>query len=149
MPLYLIPFQCEICWHPKTSNDVTFQIYGSVHFCMGNFLVHSWISMIFNQNGVEFDFLTNEQFLYGLYRPIFLLTSNDVMFQISHQKSIKWNDILHHFNARLETLWYLSTFIRTRIYWKMSAAQNWVWPRSPQSVPDRNVQHYSFTCMHA
>ena len=34
MPLYLILLQCEMCWHPKTSNDVTFQIYmyGSVDF---------------------------------------------------------------------------------------------------------------------
>ena len=60
-----------------------------------------------------------------------LLTSNDVVFEISHWKSIKYNDILHHFNARLETLWYLSTFIKDSIYWKMSAAQNWIWPRSP------------------
>ena len=32
-----------------------------------------------------------------------LLTSNDVMFQISHWKSIKQSDILHRFNVRLDT----------------------------------------------
>ena len=54
------------------------------------------------------------------------------MFQISHWKSIKYNDILHHFNVRLETLWYLSTFISwLYLLEQMNAAQNWIWPESP------------------
>ena len=117
MPLYLIPFQCKFV-------NIQWRHISNIWGCSilyREFLVHSWISMIFNQNGIEVDILTNEKFLYGMYRPILLLTSNDVMFLISHWKSIKQNDILHHFNVRLETFVIFVHFHKDSIYWKISA----------------------------
>ena len=81
--------------------------------------------MILNQNGVDFDFLTNEKILYGMYRPIYCWHPKCVMFQIWLWKSIKYNGILHHFNVRLEIFVH---FHKESIYWKMSAAQHWIWP---------------------
>ena len=45
--------------------------------------------MIFTQNGAEFDFFDERKIPEWNVQTDLLLTSNDVMFKISHWKSIK------------------------------------------------------------
>ena len=96
---------------------------------------------MFNKSTVEFDFLRNEKFLYGMYRPIYCWHPMTSCFK-SHTERVS--------NVRLETLWYLSTFHKDSIYWKMSAAQNWIWPQSPSlsctvSLPSTGLMHSCIT----
>ncbi len=130
MPLYLTPFQCGICQHPKASNDVPFQMNGFCTFLYRKCLVHSWLSTMLNQCILSC-WLT-KKFVLGLYRPIYCWHPYDIMFKMSLWKSIKYDGVLHHFNARLEICNPPSRFTRTPFNEKKrSTSQNWNWPRSP------------------
>ena len=72
-----------------TSKNIQWRHISNIWVCTflyGEFLVYSWISVIFNQNDVELDFLTNEKFLYGMYTPIYCWHSNFAL----KEYQIKW-----------------------------------------------------------
>ena len=98
---------------------------GLCTFLHRTLLFYSWFSMIFNQNGIEFDL-----WLGAKNPPQNVKTHLVSSFDHTSLSKYHINDMLHNFNMRLETGNFCGHLWGIYPAWKMDASQNLIWPYS-------------------